>query len=282
MDLDPRYLQVFYEVGRARSFSRAAKQLHKTQPTVSYQIHQLEQQLATRLFDRSTKTLARTPAGDRLYDLCERFFTEFARLAGDPAAPEPLRIASSSGFGRYVLFPILAAVLPADQPYSLAFPTAEGVLAALAEGACDLGFVYKPLVSSRLQTREVWREELVAIAPPRTSGLPRSADAFGELPFVTYDESEYVFGRWFEAVFGRQPRSLRATRHFEELEEVVATVAAGGGWSIVPARAASKRTAVLRHPRHRVRNPVYAVTRAGALAHPATERVIAALAAERS
>src|SRR5262245_60131382 len=152
MDLDPRYLQTFFEVSRARSFSRAAAVLHKTQPAVSYQIGQLEQQLGARLFDRTTRRLSLTHAGARLHDLCERFFGDFARLAAglrDPSAapPEPLRIAAVSGFGRYVLFPILAS-MPALRGYSLRFPTAEQVFASVQDGTCDLGFVYVPLVSS--------------------------------------------------------------------------------------------------------------------------------------
>lgn len=271
MDLDPRYMQAFYEVARARSFSRAAELLHKTQPTISYQIRQLEQQLSTRLFDRSTKTLVRTAAGDRLFELCDRFFGELAQLA--TAKPPPLRIASVSAFGRYVLFPILQRL---DQPYSLHFPSADAVLASLHAGTIDLGFVYRPLASNRLHVTPVGDEELVVIAPPRTRALPRAVDDFAAIPFITYDEHEYVFGRWFEAVFRRQPSSLATANHFEELEEVVASVAGGQGWSIIPASAA-RHTRVLRHPRHRVTNTIYAITRA--LAHPAAASIISTLRA---
>lgn len=270
MDLDPRYMQAFYEVARTRSFSRAAQLLHKTQPTVSYQIRQLEQQLSTRLFDRTTKTLVRTPAGDRLFELCERFFGELAQFA--TARPPPLRIASVSAFGRYVLFPVLQRL---DQPYSLHFPTGDAVLASLYAGTTDLGFVYRPLVSNRLHVTQVADEELVVIAPPRTRALPTSVDDFATIPFVTYDEHEYVFGRWFDAVFHRQPSSLTTANHFEELEEVVASVAGGHGWSIIPASAA-RHTKIMRHPRHRVTNAIYAVTRT--LAHPAAASVISTLA----
>jgi LysR family transcriptional regulator, cyn operon transcriptional activator len=283
MDLDPRYLQAFLEVGRARSFSRAAATLHKTQPAVSYQIRQLEQQLGATLFDRSTRNLTTTPAGAALLAMCERFFGEFERLAAmlrEPAAfaPEPLRIASVSGFGRYVLFPILAG-MPALQ-YSLRYPTADQVFASLHEGTCDVGFVYLPIVTSRFLTTVVWREELVLLAPAR-SRFPATVDAFTELAFVTYDESEYVFGKWFETLYGRQPRSLRSAYHFEELEEVVSTVAAGRGWSIVPADCAraTKGTVILRHRRRRVRNLIYQVTRAGGHEHPATAQLVELLRA---
>jgi DNA-binding transcriptional LysR family regulator len=289
MDLDPRYLRAFLEVGRARSFSRAAKMLHRTQPAVSYQIHQLEHQLGARLFDRTTRRLSLTRAGLRLLDLCERFFGDFGRLAAglrDPSTirPDPLRIASVSGFGRFVLFPILEG-MPALQGYSLRFPTAETVFASLQDGTCDLGFVYLPLVSSRLLTTAVWREELVLLAPADVHRrLPRTVDAFADITFVTYDEHEYVFGKWFETLFGRQPRLLQSGYHFEELEEVVGTVAAGRGWSIVPDHCAAREAAdgraqVLRIPRRRVHNLIYAVTRAGAAEHPATVQILDALRA---
>jgi len=145
MDLDPRYLHTFLAVGRARSFSRAAASLHRTQPAVSYQIQQLEQQLGARLFDRTTRRLSLTRPGVQLLDLCERFFGEFGRLAAamlDPSAiaADPLRIASVSGFGRYVLFPILKR-MPAVQAYLLRFPVADEVFASLHAGTCDVGFV---------------------------------------------------------------------------------------------------------------------------------------------
>ncbi|NVB79256.1 MAG: LysR family transcriptional regulator [Kofleriaceae bacterium] len=284
MDLDPRYLQAFVEVGRALSFSQAAKTLHLTQPAVSYQIRQLEQQLGASLFDRTTRRLTLTPPGVRLLDVCEHFFRDFGRLAAelrDPRAviASPLRIASVSGFGRYVLFPVLERMAP--RPYSLRFPTAEQVFASLHDGSCDVGFVYMPVVSSRLVTTDVWDEELVLIVPARGGprAVPRTVDAFAAVPFVTYDESEYVFGKWFETTFRRRPSSLQSAYHFEELEEVIATVSSGRGWSIVPSDCAmrAKGVRVLRHPRHHARNRIYAVTRAGAREDPAVAAIVEAL-----
>ncbi|MCP3100629.1 LysR family transcriptional regulator [Myxococcus sp. K15C18031901] len=287
MDLDPRYLETFLMVSRERGFGRAATLLHRTQPAVSYQIQKLEEQLGTRLFDRTTRRLTLTESGAKLHALCERFFEEFGRLAkafqeGD-SAPSPLRIASVSGFGRYVLYPLLSREAKAA-PYSLRYPTADQVFTSLEDGTCDVGFVYLPHVSSRLLTTPVWREKLVLVGPASERGRPMpSLAAFETLPFVTYDECEYVFGRWFEAIYGRQPRSVRGTYHFEELEEVVGTVAAGHGWSILPdhcvARAVREGTVfVPRFPgRKQVVNRIYAVRRANAPEHPTALRLIEAL-----
>ena len=47
--------RVFYEVGREKSFSKAAKSLYMTQPAVSQSIMQLEQEIDTKLFIRTPR-----------------------------------------------------------------------------------------------------------------------------------------------------------------------------------------------------------------------------------
>ena len=60
--------RVFNEVSRQRSFSRAAKALYMTQPAVSQAIMNLEQELGTRLFTRTSKGVALTTDGQLLYE----------------------------------------------------------------------------------------------------------------------------------------------------------------------------------------------------------------------
>src|SRR5206468_3750384 len=114
---------------------------------------------------------------------------------------------------------------------------------------------------------------------------PARLEAFASIPFITYDESEYVFGKWFEVRFGRQPRVLSSFYHFEELEEVIDMVAAARGWSIVPDHAVARAVragavAVLRAPRERrVHNLSYAVRRAHAPEHPGVTQLLDAVAA---
>jgi DNA-binding transcriptional LysR family regulator len=294
MDLDPRYLEAFFTVCREGGFSRAATAMHRTQPAISYQVRMLEQQLGTRLVERAQRPLLLTPAGKRLRELCERFFSEFGRLAasfeeGAPSSEEPLHIASVSGYGRYVLFPLLCEPRFADLRYSLRFPTVEEVFRALEEGRCDLGVVHVPRVSRLLRVQPLGREELVLIAP---AGFDSSAHAlasvkgYESVPFITYDECEYVFGRWFDAQFGTQPGAMREVCHFEELEEVLETVALGRGVSVVPDHVAAAavrqgRVTVLRPTSRRATNALYAVTRAGAAPHPAVERLVSALREQR-
>lgn len=66
MDIDS--LEVLLTVAEEKSFSRAAKRLHRTQPAVSQTVKRLENELGESLFDRSSKDGTLTPAGTVLLD----------------------------------------------------------------------------------------------------------------------------------------------------------------------------------------------------------------------
>jgi len=74
MDLEA--LRSFYHVARERSFSRAAKNLHISQPAMSVRIKTLETELGERLFDRARKGVQLTEAGAVLYESAEKIFTD--------------------------------------------------------------------------------------------------------------------------------------------------------------------------------------------------------------
>ncbi len=68
VSLDLQKLQIFCEVARQRSFTRAAEALYLTQPTVSQQIQALERQMKVRLFERLAKEVYLTESGRVLYE----------------------------------------------------------------------------------------------------------------------------------------------------------------------------------------------------------------------
>lgn len=67
-----RRLQVFHAVARHGSFTRAAEALFMTQPAVTFQIKQLEEQFNTRLFDRGHGRVTLTSAGELVMAYAER------------------------------------------------------------------------------------------------------------------------------------------------------------------------------------------------------------------
>jgi len=67
--LDLRQVQYFIHVYEQRNFSKAAEKAHVVQPALSMQIRRLEDELATQLFERTSRGVKPTPAGRRLYEL---------------------------------------------------------------------------------------------------------------------------------------------------------------------------------------------------------------------
>ena len=61
--MEIRVLRYFLAVVREESISRAAEVLHITQPTLSRQIAQMEEEMGVKLFDRSARRIALTPEG---------------------------------------------------------------------------------------------------------------------------------------------------------------------------------------------------------------------------
>ncbi|WP_448584954.1 LysR family transcriptional regulator [Thermaurantiacus sp.] len=66
LPLDVPLLVTFLDLARTGSFTRTAARVNRTQSAVSAQIRRLEAMLGVRLFERSTRSVALTPAGERL------------------------------------------------------------------------------------------------------------------------------------------------------------------------------------------------------------------------
>src|SRR3954466_15662744 len=83
--MDPRRVLTFRAVAHQRSFSRAARKLALTQPSVSNQVAQLEREIGARLLDRAPGGLRLTREGEILLEhadaIAERFQLATAQLA---------------------------------------------------------------------------------------------------------------------------------------------------------------------------------------------------------
>jgi len=88
--IDQYMLRYFLAVAETGNFSRAAKSVGVTQPTLSTGIAKLEGQLGARLFDRSRKGVALTPAGSRFLPRARRIAAEYELALQDVQhVPEP-------------------------------------------------------------------------------------------------------------------------------------------------------------------------------------------------
>ena len=89
-----RRLQVFMAVAKHRNFTRAADDLFMSQPSVTFQIKQLEELYSTRLFDRQHGNVSLTPAGELVHSYAEKIMalsdemeSRLAEMSGELRGP---------------------------------------------------------------------------------------------------------------------------------------------------------------------------------------------------
>ena len=259
MQPDFKRLSVFRTVVASGGVIAAARELHKSPSAVTYDLQQLERLLGAKLFRKSGRRLALTPRGRVLAASIERAYLDLQHAwesIGDADGLEPLRIACVSGFGRYRLVPRLLQLLPRDRPVEVLFRTASGVQALLETGRVALGVSYRPLVTSGVSSVLLGEEELALVGPKSRRKSAPAIEEIPALPFITYEEYDYVFFRWFEANAIPLPQPWNRVDHFDELEEALESVANGRGWSVVPLDSALGRAYRSRVQVHRLQKRV--------------------------
>lgn len=168
-----RRLQVFYTVARLLSFTKAAEELHMTQPAVTFQVRQLEEQFNTRLFDRTHNRISLTDAGKKVFQCAERIFEVYSEmensvreLTGDISGV--MILGASTTIAEYML-PVLLGDFKAEHPdvtVRLRVANTDGIVSQVENNAIDLGVVEAPVTNKNLVVEECSTDQLVVIVPP--------------------------------------------------------------------------------------------------------------------
>ncbi len=167
-----RQLQIFEAVARHGAISRAATALHLTQPAVSMQIKQLEDQIGLKLIEFIGKRLHLTEAGQELRGHAERIaaqLTELDRAMNQFRGLERgvLRLSVVST-ANYFLSPVIAAF---NEKYpgvriSLTVDNRERVLASLTDNQADLAVTGQPPEAADIAGEGFMDNPLVVVASP--------------------------------------------------------------------------------------------------------------------
>ena len=171
--MDFQRLAVFRAVARRLSFSRAADELHLTQPAVSKHIQQLEAELGVRLFHRVGKRVELTDAGRIVTDYAQRVSAlteDVRRVLGELEGLRRgyLRLGTSATPGLYLL-PEMLARFRKKYPQvetTLVITNSADVTRRVSAGEFDMGFVGAPTETPGLQVRPFVGDEIVLIVPP--------------------------------------------------------------------------------------------------------------------
>lgn len=168
-----RRLQVFHAVAKHLSFTRAADALFMTQPAVTFQIKQLEEQFNTRLFERRHGSISLTPAGELVLSYTEKILalsdemeTRVGEMTGEMRGP--LLVGASTTIAEFML-PRVLGEFNARYPQvraRLIVANSESIESRVAEHALDVGLIEAPARLPGLTSQICCEDELVAICAP--------------------------------------------------------------------------------------------------------------------
>jgi len=265
MDFDQ--LHTFLEIVRLKSFSKAAQTCYRTQPAISAQVRQLEQELRADLFERFGSRISLTTAGrifaghaEQMLELRRRAQDAIAELETNPRGE--LVIAANEATCIYILptvFSVYRELFPAVQ-LQVDRSYASRVVEAVAENSADFGLTQLPVDEKRLQVVDIHKDEICAIVP---AGHPLAGRKTVEAQDVTdfylllpkQGKTRTRLNQWLEPVEER----IRISMELDSTEMMKRFVIAGLGVSFLVASncreevAAGKLSAITLAPEPMVR-----------------------------
>ncbi|HDR9173065.1 TPA: LysR family transcriptional regulator [Burkholderia vietnamiensis] len=262
--MDLRQMRYFVAVAECRSISVAARLVHVAQPALTRQMHALEEELGTSLFDRTTRGVSLTDAGKQL-------LADATKLLDDAAtAMDRVRRAGRGEIGHLsIALPIRQAAAPEiagilktfrrEVPgvsITLSHLLSEAQLKLLSTGQLDAGFLlFRPEDDSSLNGIPVCSKQLLLFYPADWQwerGKPESLRDLNDVDFIWVQRSaapawhDSLVHCFFDAGF-----VPKVSAHGVDAGSMLTLVSAGMGCTVLPEMATSavpKSVACMRVP----------------------------------
>jgi DNA-binding transcriptional LysR family regulator len=190
--VDIHHLHIFTAVFRCKSFTKAARQINISQPTVSEHIKNLENELECRLFDRIGKTIAPTASARQLYPKALRIIDEVSQVkaelrGGENTVKGEIAFGASTIPGAYLMPPLIKnfqKIYP-EIFFQIRIEDSLRINQLIEENELACGIVGAKMTDKTLHYEPFFRDRLILVAAPEL--LARTTVSVAELsglPFV--------------------------------------------------------------------------------------------------
>jgi LysR family transcriptional regulator, benzoate and cis,cis-muconate-responsive activator of ben and cat genes len=276
-----RHLRYFVCVAEVENVSHAALKLHVSQPALSRQIRDLEDEIGVLLLERTAKSVRLTEAG--------RVFLDEARAVLDRAdqAIKKAQAVAGADIELHVghsptptaqLLPIILRTYHKAMPHvrvRLYDWRNQENLSRIRDGQLNLAFVFLPPRKSalrKLRFETLAREHARLAVSPEHPFARRDSVSLAEAarePFVAYNRKEYLdYNRRFNAVFAKVKTKPRIVEEHDSFASLIPAIEAGRGVALVAesfAYSAGKRVKLIRLTPEPTKSTLGIVARAGPL-----------------
>ncbi len=230
-------LETFIAVAEAGGFNAAARRLNRSPPSVTRIISGLEQRIGTRLFTRTTRQIAFTEAGERLFTDARRLVNdlEIAEASAAGAHQEPqgvLSVTAPTIFGRVCIAPVLRSFLDLNPRVSVQALFVDRIVNLIEEGL-DVAVRIGELPDSSLTAVRVGAVRHVVVASPaylQARGRPEMPEHLTHHRLVS--ASQMTQADSWQFVAAGQKRSVPIRAAFVANNIDVSIDAALSGWAV--------------------------------------------------
>ena len=244
--MELRHLRYFVAVAEELNITRAAERLNVSQPPLSRQIRDLEEELGVVLLERSPKEVRLTPAGKIFFNEARKVLRQAAESVRKArefgSAKAELRV----GYAPSPTVEILPRVLRAFQKAApmarveLLDQSTEESLAGLSAGTIDLALVVQPPLKERsgLVFQKLLELRVGIIVPREHPFAQRSKITLDEalaeplVPYIRRGYSDYHY--WLSGVLKSTRRKPRLVTPVDGAISLIAAVEAGQGIGFAP------------------------------------------------
>jgi DNA-binding transcriptional LysR family regulator len=238
-------LTAFLAVAELKSFSRAARHLHLTQPAISKRVQSLESLLGATLFDRVGKQVYLTSAGAALLPRAESLLREAEdtrRLIADlgNSVGGVLHLVTSHHVGLHRLPPVLRTFTRhyPDVQFDIRFEDSEAAHDLIRRNASEIAVVtLNPRGAADIESVPLWQDPLCFTVaeghPLGASPQPLDCAALAQERPVLPGASTFT-GRIVSDAFAAEGINLTPNLSTNYLETIAMLVGIGFGWSVLP------------------------------------------------
>lgn len=246
-------LTTFVTVIAEGSMTAAADKLYLTQPAVSQQIRNLEEDLGVELLVRGVRQIKATPQGEVLYEYAKKIIhlTQQAEIAIKSIGNQMkghLRIGTLNSIGLQLMSPIVGRLMRhnPDLMLKVEYDTGEELIKAFKKSAYDIIILpdVKSEFNSELENCEqkfLLKEEMWLVGSSKDEKMPNQIQAkdLGSFPLVNFTEEFPRFNQLLaEKIAGSSAHAIFESSNVGTLKRVIES---GLGWGFLPAHSIKKQ-----------------------------------------
>ena len=243
--IETSQLQTLVAVSKAKSFSKAAEDLHVTQSAISQSIKNLERKIDVRLFKRSGKEVVLTQEGEKLYALAQNFLSQMEEtldeITDDKTSMSGIvRIGTLTGIGKSWLAPEMLqyASENSDLTVSINLGFQENLVREFENYRLDFLVLPEESLPTVGEKKLIGEEASVLVYPDNENfkiDKNISLEQLASFPTILFqEEGDGLYLKWCREKYGQIPKKINRKYIINSHGNMLQAVQKGLGVAVVP------------------------------------------------